>query len=246
MTGPDHLAGLLPLCTGRSWNRAAAAGALWGIGHGVGSALVGLLAFALRQSFNIEAVSGYMEVAVGVSIFIIGFNGFRESREWADAADQCTLPDEPDERADGDLRRDPVFVAACLDEVAAPAREPVLSTLTNGVLNGFCGTGHVLGVMPALAMPSWAVAGAYLGCFGVGTFVAMALFTGLVGELTSGMGRQLDDPAAPANFAAVSSVFALVMGTFWTGRALASLGLPGLAAALLSRAAALPRRLLGA
>ena len=71
---------------------------------------------------------------------------------------------------------------------------------------------------------SWAVAGAYLGCFGFGTFLAMSAFTALVGELSSQLGRKFDDPSAPAKFAKVSSIIALTMGTFWTVRALFTLG----------------------
>ena len=58
------------------------------------------------------------------------------------------------------------------------------------------GTGHVLGVLPALAMPTWVVAGAYLSSFGVGTFLAMALLTGLVGEVSDG-GIPRPPPLAP-------------------------------------------------
>lgn len=84
----------------------------------------------------------------------------------------------------------------------------------------------VLGVLPALAMPNWRVAGAYLSCFGIGTFVTMGLFTGLVGELSSRMDSVLDQPAAPANLAMAASAVALVLGGFWTWRALAAMGVP--------------------
>ena len=72
VTGPDHLAALLPLCVGRRWPRAAATGALWGIGHGLGAALIGALGFALRGGLNLDAVSVHMEVAVGISLMVIG------------------------------------------------------------------------------------------------------------------------------------------------------------------------------
>ena len=36
-----------------------------------------------------------------------------------------------------------------------PTPQGVTRTLLNGVLNGVSGTGHVLGVLPALAMPTW-------------------------------------------------------------------------------------------
>merc|ERR1712118_239396 len=99
-----------------------------------------------------------------------------------------------------------------------PERKPqnVRQILFNGILNGMSGTGHVLGVLPALAMPSWGIAGAYLGSFGFGTFITMALFTGVIGELSSRMGTTLNNPAAPANLAMVSSAVALFVGALWT------------------------------
>ena len=156
ISGPDHLAALLPLCTGRRWFLAGSTGAIWGIGHGLGAALVGALGFALRGAFNIDAVSSYMEVAVGVSIIIIGFNGFREAREWADAADTCTIADSPSE--DDSATTSPGSASSgrvdCVELARDAAPDPaVVQTLGNGILNGVSGTGHVLGVMPALAMP---------------------------------------------------------------------------------------------
>ena len=79
----------------------------------------------------------------------------------------------------------------------------------------------------------------------------MSLFTAMIGELTSRMGRTLDDPAAPANFALASSIFALAMGSFWTCRAVAGLGgIGGVASALAMLlqwlAALLPGRAVGA
>ena len=37
VTGPDHLAALLPLCIGRRWWLASCTGAYWGLGHGIGA-----------------------------------------------------------------------------------------------------------------------------------------------------------------------------------------------------------------
>jgi hypothetical protein len=48
------------------------------------------------------------------------------------------------------------------------------------VLHGCSGSGHLLGVMPALAMPSWACAATYLSAFGIGTMLAMSIFTATV------------------------------------------------------------------
>ena len=89
VTGPDHLAALLPLCLGRRWYEAASTGAFWGLGHGAGAALVGMIAFALRGALNLHALAPYMEAAVGASIVVIGITGYREAREWADRCMRC-------------------------------------------------------------------------------------------------------------------------------------------------------------
>jgi len=226
ITGPDHLAALLPLCIGRRWWKASSTGAFWGLGHGVGAALVGVLGFALRGVLNLQAISPYMDAAVGTSIMVIGFTGFREAREWAENAEEsCSPPQDVQQKADG-RSADLVTSNAC-DE---PPPQGVARTLLNGVLNGVSGTGHILGVLPALAMPNWAVAGVYLTCFGLGTLVAMALFTGVVGELSSQLSSYT--PAAPATSAMAASIFALALGSMWTLRALAGLGFAPVLAAM--------------
>ena len=40
------------------------------------------------------------------------------------------------------------------------------------------------------------------------------------------VGTALDQPAAPANLAMAASTVALALGTVWTSRAIAALGLP--------------------
>jgi len=225
VTGPDHLAALLPLCMGRRWWVASSTGALWGIGHGLGAALIGALGFALRGALNLDVVSSYMEIAVGFSIIIIGATGFKEAREWRESVQSCAVDTGAD--ADRDPRCLPVM---CDDELGCEEPPPpaVVKTLLNGILNGISGTGHVLGVLPALAMPNWAVALAYLSSFGIGTFLAMAVFTGLVGEISFTMGSTIGSPEAPANLAMAASIVALTMGSLWSGRALAVLGVPAM------------------
>merc|ERR1719199_767325 len=107
-----------------------------------------------------------MEAFVGLSIAIIGYNGIREAKEWT------------------------AFKTALAQTEAVATG--VLRTLTVGILHGCSGSGHLLGVMPALAMPTWVCAAAYLGCFGLGTMIAMALFTGAVGEASVQMGERLN------------------------------------------------------
>lgn len=216
VTGPDHLAALLPICIGKRWWLSVYTGFYWGMGHGIGAALVGALAFAVRGALNVDLFSTYMEAAVGISIMVIGLSGIAEAREWSR------------EHVDGPTASN---AHHDLDVILETEREQsVPSTLITGVLHGCTGTGHLLGVMPALAMPSWLCASAYLTSFGFGTMVAMSLFTAVVGEASAQLSTRLNQRDLPAKMAMASSIFALVMGSVWTARACAALSLPQLIA----------------
>lgn len=195
-----------------------------------------------------DRVSAYMEVAVGISIMVIGASGIRESRDWARDVDACVIDDSGEMTGEyiGRAGAPDMFVTEPeVDEMSCGERPPVQDlsrTLLNGVLNGVSGTGHMLGVMPALLMTDWSVASAYLSCFGLGTFLTMAVFTGVVGELSSTLGTTLNRPGAPATLAMVASVAALLMGSVWTTRALVALGvLPAIGAGFAGRWALMMR-----
>ena len=92
ISGPDHLAALLPRCCGQRWYKAGKIGALWGIGHGVSATILGVLAFGLKAQVQkapvvkslLSGASHVMEIAVGLSLILIGGMGIREAREWED------------------------------------------------------------------------------------------------------------------------------------------------------------------
>ena len=133
VTGPDHLSALLPLCIGRRWFVSMYAGAYWGLGHGLGAALVGALAFAARGALNIDSYALYMEAAVGLSIMVIGANGVREAREWSDELEA----NEEAAAAEAACDRGPVnpvsSIAMMENAPTVGERTAVISTLTTGV-----------------------------------------------------------------------------------------------------------------
>merc|ERR1712084_148100 len=67
------------------------------MGHGLSATLIGVLAFALKNRLKhnigsrlaslLSGASHMMEVAVGLSIIIIGFMGMREAKEWENEID---------------------------------------------------------------------------------------------------------------------------------------------------------------
>lgn len=69
ITGPDHLAAVAPLATGR---RASWVGLSWGAGHAGGVALVALALWLLGRAVELEAVGLVGERVVGISLVVVG------------------------------------------------------------------------------------------------------------------------------------------------------------------------------
>ncbi|WP_427145240.1 High-affinity nickel transporter [Rhizobium pisi] len=82
-----------------------------------------------------------------------------------------------------------------------------------GTVHGLAGSSHLLGIVPALALPTDTEAVGYLLVFGLGTIVAMATFSTVIGWLA-------ERPAARSvkvqnTLMASFSMLAIVVGGFW-------------------------------
>uniref|UniRef100_A0A7S4GGA4 Urease accessory protein UreH-like transmembrane domain-containing protein n=1 Tax=Eutreptiella gymnastica TaxID=73025 RepID=A0A7S4GGA4_9EUGL len=223
VTGPDHLAALMPLAVGKSFSSAAVVGLAWGLGHGLGAALMGALAWCLKGLVDVSAYMEYMEAMVGVTLVVIGILGLRRSRNFAK----------------GKKTRDKSDVEhGCHDHHSLLEHSHghghghnfegmgTMAMVATGIVHGCSGSGHLLGVMPALVM-SPAQATSYLVSFCWGTMAAMVLFTGGVGEVSVRLGTAMEDPNKVLKLmSSYSSIVALVVGIIWVIKALLSVGLP--------------------
>lgn len=185
---------------GKRWYAAFTVGATWGLGHGVGASLMGALAFSVKQQLHILLLADYMEYAVGGTLIVIGLVGIRKASLWEKKGDAIRPDveegvDSPQQLPTEDFKR--------------------FAILSTGVFHGLSGSGHVLGVLPALTMPSWSSALAYLASFCVGTMLAMSAFTSAVGELSVALGQRVKSPRLPGLLSLWSSYFALLMGIIW-------------------------------
>ena len=162
-----------------------------------------------------------MEAAVGISIMIIGVNGIAEAREWRE--------DHEESAVDG---------GASLSDVAVDAPGITATLLSFAGLTATAVREWARDALVELCVAHWPYVLAYLGCFGLGTMIAMALFTGAVGEASVQMGERLNQPDVPAKLSMLTSLFALTMGALWTLRASLELRLPQASLRLLRRAAA--------
>jgi hypothetical protein len=191
LSGPDHLAAVAPLVV-EERRRGWATGLLWGMGHSAGVWGVGLLALALRGLLPVDRLSSVSERLVGAVLIGVGLWGLR--RVW--------------------LARYPVSPAAAPHphHHAAPAR-PRLSPLGIGTLHGLAGSSHLLGILPALALPSVAASFAYVIAFGLGSVAAMVAFSSMLGLAAVRLTAR--GPGAYQVLLAAFSAVSILVGGWW-------------------------------
>jgi hypothetical protein len=205
ITGIDHLAALLPLSVGRR-SRAFAVGARWGVGHSAGVLLVALLAVALRERLDLDAASAAGERLVGAMLIAIGLLGLRSALRIEVHAHPHAHAGDPHSHlhvhgAHRELRHDQELHRHSHTAFAA------------GTLHGVAGSAHVLGVLPAVAMPDWLSSGGYLGAFALSTILAMACFAALVGETSARAGAH--GPRLLKGMMYAASGLAVLVGAAW-------------------------------
>jgi sulfite exporter TauE/SafE len=172
LTGPDHLAAITPLAASRP-RRAARSGLAWGMGHTGGVVVIALLSLLLRDFLPIGRLSAWSERLVGVVLIAIGLWGLRfalSSRLHAHVHEH-------------DGERHAHLHAHRTPHDHEPAREHRHSHAAFGVgiLHGLAGGSHLLGVLPALALPTLGQALVYVGAFGAGSIAAMGAYGACIG-----------------------------------------------------------------
>ena len=227
-SGPDHLAALLPRCMGQRWYRSVRVGAIWGVGHGISATLLGCLAFGIKRASSSFFYTGkrwqwlaargphLMEIAVGVSLIVIGIMGLKEAREWQF---------EPAESAAASPHKN-LSSAVNVAVVSPPPHEEASATKTvpirtraillNGLLHGFSWDGAP-SLAPALALITWGHTISFLSAYALGTTLTMALVTTVVGEGTRRASQIFHRPDLPQKFSLASSLVAIAIGLIWCG-----------------------------
>lgn len=150
-------------------------------------------------------LSTVMEVAVGLSLILIGVMGMREAREWKED--------------DGD--EEEITTKATAKSLSAAAVSPSYkvnsrAVVLNGLLHGLSWDGAP-SLAPALALATWSGNLAFLSAYAIGTMSAMAIVTTLIGEGTRRAGKVFQRPDIPQKLSYVSSLLAIVIGVVWCG-----------------------------
>lgn len=240
IAGPDHLAALIPRCCGLPWYRAVRVGAVWGLGHGVSATILGICGYLFKKGIRFSGVIGgpngnsfdllhhagsFMELAIGISLIVIGLLGIKEAREWESPDDVPISCDILEESNDGksmvksstttpqslSAAATPPYSSAAMAVNPNPAKRAVLF---NGILHGFSWDGAP-SLAPAVAISTLRGSLTFLLSYALGTMAAMALATTIIGEGTRRAAGKLDRPDLPRDLSLGSSFLALIVGVVW-------------------------------
>ncbi len=211
LAGPDHLAAVAPLTVGsdetaeKADRAALLVGFKWGVGHAAGAALVGAVGLLLRGTFPLEAFSAYAERLVGVMLIAIGLWGLTAASRGRIHAHR--------HRHGGAEHIHTHLHTPDKKHGARNAHTHSHAATAVGLLHGMAGSSHIVGVLPALALPTVALSVLYLTTFGVGTIIAMSLFSSIVSRTMRDVlgGGEI----ARRRFLRGCSGAALAVGLFW-------------------------------
>jgi ABC-type nickel/cobalt efflux system permease component RcnA len=200
LSGPDHLAAVAPL--GATRRRGWRLGALWGLGHAAGVALLGGAVLLLRGRWESALLSEWAERLVGAVLVALGVWGLRKALSpWLHAHVH---------RHDGRMHTHLHWHRPGAGEHDPGEHRHRHVSFLVGSLHGLAGGSHLLGVLPTLALPTTGGGVAYLGGYGGGTILAMSAFAAVVsrvaGHRSPMVGRALLGTCSGA---------ALLVGGFW-------------------------------
>jgi ABC-type nickel/cobalt efflux system permease component RcnA len=206
-TGPDHLAALMPIAA-VDRGRAARTGAVWGLGHGAGVVVLGLLALLARGAVDVDALSAWSELLVGFLLVAIGLWGVRRGLG-------MVVHTHPHEHDDAHAH---VHVHVGGPHDAEAHRGHTHAAFGVGMLHGAAGAGHVFGVVPALALEAPSAV-AWLVAYLIGAVLAMGGFGLVIGTFAHRLG-----PAGLRGLVITAAVASIVVGVAWIGLALPGQG----------------------
>lgn len=205
--GPDHLVGVAPLAVDRP--RPAGAwrvGATWGLGHGLSIAALGLAGQALLGVGEVEIASAWAERLVGIVLIVLGSTAIRRGRRLvvhehvhAHGGETHVHLHAHEDRPGVEKLDDP-----------AHRRGHRHAAFGVGVVHGLAGAGHLLAVLPSLAM-SPPDAATFIASYIAASVAAMAVFSALIGRLAQSLGTAW----LPRFLQGVGAV-TLVVGVVWT------------------------------
>jgi sulfite exporter TauE/SafE len=183
------------------------------MGHGISVMILGVAAFFVKGQVSqlgsfqtvLSKASSVTEIAVGLSLIVIGLLGMKEAREWEAEIDGVQ----------------PQSLSAAAADPGIKTSQKQRAVVFNGLLHGFSWDGAP-SLAPALAVATWRGNLAFLLAYAFGTIGVMTVATTVIGEGTRRAGEVFHRPDIPQKLSFFSSILAVAIGLLWCGMAVAN------------------------
>ncbi len=186
ISGPDHIAAVGPLAVNTKF-RPWLIGMSWGIGHLVGMLMIGILFYYFKELIPVEWISTNSERMVGIMLILIGCWGlFKMLKSRYDSEHKHTHTHQ-DEKGNTfihahDHSHSPKKIHK--HEHSSQKKQTYFSAMGIGILHGLAGVSHFISLLPTLAFVSSMGSAMYLLGFGIGTILAMVIFSFILGFIS--------------------------------------------------------------
>lgn len=212
ISGPDHLAAVTPFAL-ESKRSAWRIGMTWGVAHLIGMLLIGLLFMLFRQLIPVAAISAYSEQLVGAVLVAVGvwalYTVFRKNGTHSHL--HLHQEGEPFLHKHPHVHSGP---GSHGHQHRSIPQNRGLATFSIGFLHGLAGIAHFLLFLPVLGFETRAESAAYVSGFGLGTVLAMTVFTLVLGHL-SDLAKNWHNPLFFKGVRVAGGLFALLIGVYW-------------------------------
>lgn len=212
LTGPDHLVGVAPLAVEEAADgtrpgevrriRPWLVGASWGVGHGVGVAILGVLGQTLLSATQVDIASGWSERLVGVLLVGLGIHAVRRGR-------RLVIHEHRHVHDDSEHVHLHVHGHEHKGSKHDSGEQHRHAALGIGLVHGLAGAGHFWAVLPSLAMGRTEAA-TYIAAYIVASIALMTVFGALLGRITRSMGTTW----MPRFFQSVGAL-TVAIGVWW-------------------------------
>ena len=198
--GVDHLVAMAPSGV-RQPKQALRNGLAWGLGHSMGVLILSSIAILVKDFANIERISSFAEICVGVSLLVVG--GFA-----INSAFGLNIHSHRHNHRQG-MIHDHIHIHF-------RGRKKHLvhhhASTSLGFLHGLAGASHFLAVIPALALPPLGAI-AYMFSYFLGSFLSMGLFLFALSLACFKIGSR-----ALPSLIGMTGVLSISTGVFWLQR----------------------------
>ena len=177
--GADHLVAMAPSAISKP-RSAIRQGLAWGLGHSTGVLFLASLAVLARDFVNIEKLSSFSELLVGITLLVVGVIAIRTSMG-------LNIHMHNHNHGNGAHNHDHIHLHFLGKRIHNRHSHAVTSL---GIIHGMAGGSHLLAVIPALALPVMGAI-AYMLSYLLGSIAAMGAVLLCISLTTASMGKKL-------------------------------------------------------